>query len=61
MERIEEELHAATRPMRHGLTTANHRLAAEIQAREMGMDTTSEYNTDAGEADEHETKSGGSP
>lgn len=59
LERIEEELHTATRPMRHGLAAANHRLAAEIQAREMGMDTTSEHNTDAEEAD-NENQSGGS-
>jgi len=42
LEVVEEALHKATRPMRRGLETHNHRLAAELQARELGMTITEE-------------------
>jgi hypothetical protein len=56
LERIEEELHIATRPMRHGLVASTRDLASRAR----GVDMYAQH-TDAEEADEHETKSGGSP
>lgn len=54
LERIEEELHTATRPMRHGLAAAT-RATASIAA---GVDMYGQH-TDAEEAD-NENQSGGS-
>ena len=42
LEVVEEALHKATRPMRRGLEAHNHQLAAELQARELGVTITEE-------------------
>ena len=56
LERIEEELHTATRPMRHGLAASTRNLASTTA----GVDLYAQH-TDAEEADTHETESGGDP
>ena len=38
LEVVEEALHKATRPMRRGLETHNHQIAAELQAQQFAAD-----------------------
>ena len=55
LEVIEEALHKATRPMRRGLETHNHQIAAELQAQQFAAD----MGTADTEEPNHEDQPGG--
>jgi len=57
LEVVEEALHKATRPMRRGLETHNHQIAAELQARQFAAD----MGTADTEEPKHEDQPGGDP
>ena len=45
LELVEEALHKATRPMRHGMTVHNQQLAAELHAQQFAADTGADMET----------------
>lgn len=59
LEVMAERLHQITRTVRRAERAHVAQYTAAVQAREMGMHTANEHDTDAEEADEHETESGG--